>query len=150
MTTPLPKHVIIADDDEDDRLFVTEALQEIEVPTEVVEVSNGQELMEILHDPKIPLPDVVFLDLNMPLKNGLECLKEIREDQDEKIKNLNVVILSTSSNNTNIDQCYELGASYYSVKPPNYNNLKKLISKVLTMDWDCYNKPDRKQFVLSI
>ena len=143
----IPKHIIITDDDEDDRMLFAEALEEIELPVVVTEASNGAELMDILHKEPVPVPEVVFLDLNMPVKDGFECLQEIRKEKGD-IKDLNIVVLSTSSNKATIDKCFELGASYYGVKPHSFGKLKELLSSVLAMDWNTYEKPDRAHFVL--
>jgi CheY-like chemotaxis protein len=93
-------HVLLADDDEDDRLFFKEAIDDIKMRTIVTIVNDGIELMEYLNNPEISLPDVIFLDLNMPRKNGMQCLEEIRNDK--ILKNLTIAIYSTSSAERNI------------------------------------------------
>lgn len=86
--------ILLADDDDDDRLFFKEALEDIKIKTKVHTVNDGTALMEHLNQPGIPLPDMLFLDLNMPKKNGIQCLEEIRKDQ--RFKELTIAIYSTS------------------------------------------------------
>ena len=71
-------HIILADDDEDDRLFFTDAFDELNMNTKVNTFNDGIELMEYLNADDVILPNVLFLDLNMPKKSGIECLNEIK------------------------------------------------------------------------
>ncbi|HUR30799.1 MAG TPA: response regulator, partial [Saprospiraceae bacterium] len=77
-TTPL--HILLADDDEDDRLIFKEAINEVRIKTKLTMVNDGVQLMEYLQTTEDELPHIVFLDLNMPRKGGIDCLKEIRND----------------------------------------------------------------------
>ena len=72
--------ITLADDDEDDRMFFTDAFDELKINTVVNTVNDGVALMNFLNDPESILPNIIFLDLNMPLKSGIECLKEIKND----------------------------------------------------------------------
>jgi DNA-binding NarL/FixJ family response regulator len=94
------------------------------------------------------LPDVLFLDLNMPLKNGMECLDEIRRDK--KLKDLPVVIFSTSAHPGTVNRMYESGAHLYIRKPNDFNSLRKVIRLVLNRDWIHPEKPPKEKFVLGI
>lgn len=140
------RHIFLADDDQDDRQMFSDALSEVDRNIILTEAENGIELMSILQLPPNPLPDIVFLDLNMPKRGGLECLEEIRSKGD--LKDLKVVMLTTSSNPDNIDTAYDLGASFYAVKPNTFNDLKKLISNVLTIDW-LTQASNKRNFVIS-
>lgn len=88
-----PLNILLADDDEDDRLFFKEALENIKIKTVVTTVNDGIELMEYLNKSDIKYPDIVFLDLNMPRKNGIQCLEEIRKDKNLKILPLPYILL---------------------------------------------------------
>ena len=88
-----PLNILLADDDSDDRLFFDKALKELTILNTLTTVHDGEHLMKYLSENK-QLPDVLFLDLNMPQKNGFECLVEIKEN--EKLKDLYVVMFSTS------------------------------------------------------
>src|SRR5690606_14015424 len=69
-------NMVLADDDEDDRLFFQEAIEEIEIRTRLLMFQHGQELMDHLGKGDAILPDLIFLDLNMPIKTGMQCLRE--------------------------------------------------------------------------
>src|SRR5260370_41495939 len=120
-----PKNIFLADDDDDDCLVFEEALKELNVKTELTIIKDGVELMTVLDNTVPPPPYVVFLDLNMPRKNGMQCLAEIRDIQ--KLKNIPVVIFSTSDHPGTIEKTYILGATYFICKPRSFDLLKKAI-----------------------
>ncbi len=126
-------HILLADDDEDDRLFFKDAFEEIKIKTLVHTVSDGVELMDYLTQGGIVLPHVLFLDLNMPRKNGMECLKEIK--QIDRLKDIAVVIYSTSSSEENIEETFVNGANVYINKPSDFDILKKVLSEIITLNW---------------
>ncbi len=119
-------NIFLADDDKDDRIFFSEALDEIPMKMETTEFPDGVGLMANLHSDKA-LPDVIFLDLNMPLMNGFECLSDIR--QDEKFLDIPVIIYSTSFHPMEVERLEEMGATGYLKKPTSYNQLKTLVYK---------------------
>ena len=113
MITTLPHglSVFLADDDADDRFLFKEALMEVRKNVKVTMLNNGEQLMSCLDQKKTDQPNLIFLDLNMPLKNGIECLEEIKKDNN--LKNIPVIIFSTSSQKETINQVYTKGANYY-------------------------------------
>ena len=121
--------ILLADDDEDDQFMFLEALKEIELPTKLVTANDGDQLMAALRTSTGNLPDVVFLDLNMPRKNGFQCLREIRDDKE--LSALRTIIFSTSAEPEVIRQLYKNGADLYIKKPNEFNELKKIIETVL-------------------
>lgn len=127
------RHIFLADDDEDDRMLFSEALSEVDGSVLLTEAENGKDLMNKLYLPPNPLPEIVFLDINMPLQNGFQCLEEIRKDAKD-LKNLNVIMFSTSNNEQSIETAFGLGATHYAVKPNSFGALKSLIASVLKMD----------------
>lgn len=129
------KHIILAEDDEDDSLFFEEALNTVSDPPVLVRAKDGVELTELLTEHS-PLPDLVFMDLNMPRKNGAQCLMEIREQKN--LYKLPVIVLSTSNSQDIIDQMYESGANLYIQKPSDIRLWKKAIERVLAMDWNIH------------
>lgn len=141
-----PKHILLADDDDDDRLLFMDVLSEYSKETKLTFAHNGEHLMNILYSGT--LPDVLFLDLNMPLKNGMECLDEIRNSR--SLKRLPVVIFSTSSHPGTINKMYEIGAHLYIRKPNDFNSLRKVIRHVLSRDWAHPVKPPKEEFVLGM
>ena len=122
--------IILADDDQDDHEFFKEALMEIAPSSKLTIVKNGDELLSLLRH---YIPDFIFLDLDMPCKNGLECLTEIRSNP--KIKNIPIVIFSSTTRPANIDTAYELGADLFFIKPSAYKDLTSSISAILKLDW---------------
>jgi CheY-like chemotaxis protein len=142
-------HVLLADDDQDDRLFFSDAFSDLALKIKLKMVNDGEELMKYLKTPNITLPSVVFLDLNMPRKNGIDCLKEIRNN--DTLKNLSVAIYSTSSNPEDVHNAFVLGANIYIKKPNNFDTLKKVLHKVVTINWQ-YHICDlnRETFLLTI
>jgi len=145
------KNIFLTDDDTDDCMIFTEILTEIEAANQarLTISNNGIELMQTLHDTVPPPPEVIFLDLNMPRKNGFECLAEIRKTP--KLKAIPVVIYSTSSSNDVVDRSYDGGANYYICKPQSYLQLKKTIEMVLSFSREKLgHQPDRGNFVIKV
>ncbi len=144
-----PLRILLADDDDDDRTFFKEALEDIKIKTIVTIVNDGIELMEFLNNPSELLPDVIFLDLNMPRKNGIQCLEEIRKD--ERLKELTVAIYSTSGAERDIEETFVKGANVYIKKPNDFTALKKVVEEAMRINWQfhtsCLNKDT---FMLSI
>jgi CheY-like chemotaxis protein len=139
-------NIFLADDDEDDQFMFQEALQEIVASTNLVTANDGEQLMETLHNLKGNLPDVHFLDLNMPRKNGFQCLREIRLN--EKFSSLPTIIFSTSYEPDVIERLYKSGADHYIKKPTEFNELKKIIERVLKIVETPYAKPSIDRFVI--
>ena len=138
--------ILLADDDEGSRTIFLEAMNDIAPHVNVRIAINGRKLMSNLLMSDEPLPDIIFLDLNMPLKNGWECLREIRNN--ERLKDIPVIIYSTSANREHIDQTYEGGANFYLIKPDSFNDLKLIAKNILTFDWVKPIWPEREKFVL--
>ena len=144
-------NIFIADDDTDDCSFFEEALQDLSVDTQLTIVNDGEELMtkldEIVTEP--PPPHVIFLDLNMPRKNGYESLDEIR--QNPRFQSIPVVIFSTSDSHEAVDKTYNQGANYYIRKPNSHAALKKVIYTVLKLDlWKQSVRTPRSKFLLML
>lgn len=142
-------HVLLADDDPDDRLFFKYAIEELKIKTIVTTVNDGVDLMNYLNKPDAVLPHVVFLDLNMPRKGGMECLKEIRSNK--SYKDLSIAIYSTSGSEKDIEESFVLGANIYIKKPNDFNSLKKILAEVININWQYHTSGlNKENFVLSI
>ena len=142
-------HILLADDDADDRLFFKEAFEEIKIKTLVKVVNDGVELMEHLTKPDAVLPHVLFLDLNMPRKSGIECLNEIK--QIDHLKDIAIAIYSTSASDADIEETFVKGANVYIKKPNDFNALKKILSEVITVNWQYQTSGlNRENFLLSL
>jgi CheY-like chemotaxis protein len=125
--------IVLADDDEDDRDLFKEAIHELAIKPNLEMAKDGKALIELLNRIE-ELPDIIFLDLNMPHKSGKECLVEIRNNA--RLKNIPVIIYSTSSSPTDIEETYGLGANLYVKKPSSFTELTAYLNKLLTMDWN--------------
>jgi CheY-like chemotaxis protein len=140
---------MLADDDEDDRLFFKEAFEEVKIEYKISAFNDGEQLMDYLNDKNNPLPDIIFLDLNMPRKSGIECLKEIRSD--ERLKKISVAIYSTSSSEQDIEDTFVSGANVYIKKPNDFNMLKKILSDVVHINWQYITDGlNKDSFILSL
>ena len=124
------KTLLLAEDDEDDYVLFSEAIKEFPGSLNLNWVKNGEELMDAL---KRDRTDIIFLDINMPLKNGFECLTEIRGD--EQLKEIPVIIYSTSDDSKLINWMYNAGANLYLCKPTDFKRLKSRILKAISIDW---------------
>jgi CheY-like chemotaxis protein len=124
-------NILLADDDADDCLFFKDAVTVFIEPDNFTAVHDGEELMQLLNRKTSKLPDMLFLDLNMPRKNGFECLAEIKRY--EKLKPLPVVIFSTSHVYAEINAAFKAGANVYIRKPRSFEQLVKLIQHALYM-----------------
>lgn len=141
--------ILLADDDEDDRLFFREALEDIKIKTIVTTVNDGIELMEYLNQPNALLPDVIFLDLNMPRKNGIQCLEEIRKNP--VLKELTIAIYSTSGAERDIEETFVKGANVYIKKPNDFTALKKVVEEAMCINWQYHTSGlSKDSFILSI
>lgn len=126
-------NITLADDDEDDRLFFTDAFDELKINTRVNTFKDGLELMNYLNDINSVLPNILFLDINMPKKNGVECLLEIKKN--ERFRDIAIAIYSTSSSEEHIEETFVNGANIYIKKPNDFQTLKKILSDVVTLNW---------------
>ena len=142
-------HVLLADDDDDDRLFFRDAIEEVKVKTIVNMVTDGVELMDYLNNSISRLPNLLFLDLNMPRKSGMECLHEIRCNQ--KLKDLCIAIYSTSGSQNDIEETFVKGANIYIKKPNDFEELKSILDRVININWQYHTSGFNKEnFLLNL
>lgn len=135
--------VFYTDDDQDDLDTFKDVMSEIDSDAVLFTHDHADKLMYALENPP-PIPHLVFLDLNMPGKNGFEVLKELRNSAD--FSNLPIVVLSTSDDATSIDNSMRLGANYYIPKANDYMKLKASVNHALNIDWSTF-KPNASNFV---
>lgn len=140
------RHIVLADDDDDDCDLFHEALDELYIAPRLTIAKDGQQLMNFLQQSDLHLPDIIFLDVNMPLKNGIECLQDIRDT--EKLKDLPVIIFSTSAQEWALEKVYELRASIFVLKPNSFIKLREVIREVLMIDWSKSPQRPRDEFLL--
>ncbi len=142
-----PIYLLLADDDKDDCELFKDALAELKEMTVLNMVHDGEQLMHLLKKKTTIFPDVLFLDLNMPRKNGFECLTEIRVT--EALKNLPVIIFSTSFDPDVVRELYNTGARYYIRKPSDFSVLKRIIHDALSFTAETNaSQPSFENFVL--
>jgi CheY-like chemotaxis protein len=142
-------NILLADDDTDDCIFFKEALGELLLSTNLTAVHDGEQLMQLLSNDTIELPHILFLDINMPRKNGFECLTEIKLNK--KLKDLPVVIFSTSFEQDVVNLLYENGAQYFIRKPSEFLQFKKIILHTLTLIMQGNDtQPSKENFVLKV
>ena len=142
----VPISILLADDDIDDRQFFDRALKGLPIPTILTTVDNGEKLMTWLSENSTKLPDILFLDLNMPLKTGLECLSEIKKS--EKLKQLPVIIYSTHNHEKDAGTLYQKGAHYY-IRKTDIMELSKALHRILSlMIKNKFARPAKDKFVL--
>jgi CheY-like chemotaxis protein len=144
--------VMLADDDTDDCIFFKAALEKLPISTNLTTVYHGEQLMKLLTEEAVKLPDVLFLDLNMPRKNGFECLEEIKSN--EKLELLPVIVFSTSFDQKRVNLLYENGAQYFMCKPAEFLQLKNIIHQGLTritqdLSGGTIKQPAKENFVLT-
>ncbi len=141
-------HLLLADDDQDDCFLFSEALQELCTEAKLSVVHDGVELLNFLSENEIQRrPDLIFLDLNMPRKNGQECLTEIK--QNDKFKQIPVSIFSTSFDPIVANKLREIGADYYIRKPADFSVLKNVLKEVIAIiQSEESGKANKDKFIL--
>ncbi len=125
MPSPV-KHVVIADDDMDDVDLFKEIIKEVCPHIKLSVAQDGVDLIRLLD--LIDEPDFIILDINMPRKDGKQCLKEIRSK--EKFKHVPILVLTTSDVQEDLDYCLQNGANQYRVKPRTYTAFTELVTGI--------------------
>jgi CheY-like chemotaxis protein len=136
--------IFYADDDHDDLEIFRDAIESLGRPAEVFTYDGGQKLISALHNPP-PAPQVVFLDLNMPGKNGFDALADIRESS--TLREIPVIVFSTSDRIA-VERSWSLGANFYMRKPTSFATLKNSLREVLEIDWKHF-EPNLSNFYIS-
>ncbi|HEY5749507.1 MAG TPA: response regulator [Chryseolinea sp.] len=122
--------ILLVDDDSIDRELFAEAIRDTQLKVRLEEVSNGEECLRFLQQGPYR-PDIIFLDLNMPVKDGRETLRDIKSDKD--FHSIPVVILSTSNAHFDVKQSYQSGANLFLSKPDDFNSLVEMLGYLLTL-----------------
>jgi CheY-like chemotaxis protein len=124
-------NILLADDDKTDCILFKDALEELPVSAHLTIVHDGEQVIEMLTKAGKKLPDVLFLDLNMPRKNGFASLGEIKRSNE--LQDLPVIIFSTSSELEAVKRVFRDAAHYYICKPDNFLQLKKVLYEALSL-----------------
>lgn len=137
--------ILYADDDAEDLILFKEITDSLDF-VELHLYPNGQQLLNAAQD-ETDNPQLIFLDLNMPVRNGLDILETLRKEP--KSATIPVVILTTSCDSRNISQSMALGANLYITKPTTFKTLKRSIEFAIFNDWQSF-RPSAKNFVLNL
>ena len=140
-------HILLAEDDQDDCLFFEKALKELSIDATLKIANNGEDLMQLLTNETTKIPDVIFLDINMPRKSGTECLEEIR--QNERLKNLPIIMISTSNDPQKITRRFKIGANIYIHKPKDFSQLKLVIQHALPLSTEESDRKRKMNYILN-
>jgi len=134
MTQGKPIAILMVEDDEGHAILVEEALKEGGVVNDIYHVWDGQEALDFLHrrgayeGKDVPRPGLILLDIQLPKMDGYEVLRRIKSD--EQLKNIPVIMLTMTSDQREIDRCYDLGANSYIVKPVDFDAFMDKIRKL--------------------
>lgn len=137
--------ILIADDDPDDRLMIRDAFADRCRDCRLCFVEDGEEALRFLENAlhkqtaDCPLPDLILLDLNMPLKDGRETLRELKANP--RFRRIPTVILTTSHSDDDIDDCYDHHANSYIIKPNRYSELLEVVTSLQSYWMDTVNLP---------
>jgi CheY-like chemotaxis protein len=147
MTEPTLVSILVADDDEEDHLLLRDALIEGRLRNPVEFVVDGEGLLDRLRgsgryagDPPRRLPGLILVDLDMPRMNGLEAIREIKADP--TVRDIPLVVLTTSTDEGDIDQSYDLGVASYIVKPVTFGALVDVMRELGRYWFDVVELPD--------
>lgn len=137
-------HILLADDDKDEFYILQEAAKRA---PHNLKISYAANWLELLRSILKTLPDMLFLDLYMPVKNGIECLQQLR--QDKKYDEVPIIIYSTATSKSDIDRAYKNGANYFVVKPDAIEDISGIIKKICSFDKEILlSVPPREEFVI--
>jgi CheY-like chemotaxis protein len=123
------QRIYLIDDDMDDVELFRDALEEVDPSVSLQYANDGHEAVRSLTERRDALPDLVFLDISMPVFGGLQCLASFKKD--EQLRDLPVIMYSTSSQELEINMARELGALAFVTKPNDFRLLKRILSLIL-------------------
>ncbi len=139
------KNVLMAEDDNEDFEIFAEAVRELSLQILLTRAENGEVLMKILHE---RLPDMLFLDILMPCKNGKDCLLEIRENR--KFDDLPIIVYSGLRDFETVEFCFRKGTNMFVYKPHSFSELIDIVQKIFAINWSKVKYyPRRADFVLN-
>ena len=142
-----PKPILLVEDDSVDAMTVKRAMRDLKVEHSVVHSVNGEEAMKYLTSPDTEKPFVILLDLNMPKMNGIEFLKVMKTYPE--IKTIPVIVLTTSKEQRDILDSFELGASGYMVKPVDYSKFVEILRRIFIY-WNSSELPENELLLAEI
>lgn len=145
MTNGVPIHIFLADDDEDDRFLFSDALKKSNVNAKLSTFEHCGQLLDALKTNK-DLPDIIFLDINMPVITGKDCLKRLKKEA--HLRHIPVIMYSTSSTMEDINETFHAGASLYVQKPFVFGDQVIMMQKIVVLHANGFLKnTDRENYV---
>ena len=130
----LYKKLLIIDDDVEDQEIFQESLKEVDSTIVCYKATSGEEAFKRMETDLVMLPDLIFLDLNMPKLNGKQVLKEIKNSR--SFKRIPVIMYSTSFGPRDVEEIHHLGAVHHLVKPARFDDLCQSLTHILSVDWE--------------
>ncbi|KYG75128.1 transcriptional regulator [Roseivirga ehrenbergii] len=121
--------ILFIEDDMIERMKFDRTVTKLGFTNKIIEASNGEEALHVLEEKDI-VPNIIFLDLNMPRISGLEFLQKLKSD--ERLKFIPTIVLTTSNNHRDVLECYRMGIAGYILKPLKYDDYVDKIDKVLS------------------
>ena len=136
--------ILLVDDDREEYEFITSAFESLTVKAEVIQVEDCNDVSGTI---KQHNPDMVFIDINMPSINGIDCLKAVRSEK--RFENLPIIIYSTSNSLTDVQESFKHKANLYVVKPNTFSKLTASLQKILSFDWNLRNNLPIEKFLIA-
>jgi CheY-like chemotaxis protein len=137
--------VLFAEDDDDDFEMFKDVITDLGLKVVVSRAENGDMLLRILRE---NIPDMLFLDIRMPCKDGKDCLLKIRTNP--KFDHLPIIVYSSINNPETIEFCFRQGTNMYVLKPSSFSELKEVVQRIFSVDWKRVRYyPNLSNFVLN-
>jgi CheY-like chemotaxis protein len=144
LTESKPTNVLIAEDDDDDFFIFSVAISETAFTVILRRAEDGELLMKLL---KEELPDVLFLDMLMPCKDGKQCLLELRSDR--RYDSLPIIVYTSLEDLDTVEYAYRQGSNLFAVKPNSIEDLKEALQRILSIDWKkTMYFPPKSEFII--
>lgn len=142
-------NVILVDHDEGNQIFFKNIFKDLKIGIKVQLFCNGENLMEYLNSEEALIPEILFMDFDIPKKNSLECLHEIKTDF--RFDKMVTAIYSDRLSEPEIEDVFVKGANIFMRKPDNYTDLKKVISEVVTVNWQYHTSGlNKDNFIMKV
>lgn len=139
------QHVLMAEDDDEDFDLLSDAINEMFIEVSLTRAGNGDVLMKMLHR---EIPDMLFLDILMPCRDGKDCLREIRADK--KFDSLPIIVYTSLKDMETEEFCYRKGTNLFVYKPHSFSELTRVVQRIFSLNWKkVHYFPKRSDFVLN-
>lgn len=141
--------VILVDDDEGNRIVFKKILKELKIGVKIQSFGNGENLMEYLNSQEALVPEILFMNYNISMKNSLECLSEIKTDF--RFDNMVTAVYAENLSESEIEDVFVNGANVFIKKKEDYTAMKKVLSEVITINWQYYTSGlNRDNFIMKV